>query len=488
MDWPDCDVEHPAPYSDGNTYVTNHGDRANSNFVPCEGPTRFDRHYHVLQGYGIIQPNTYSPDGATTYVTTLPDDAGCSVFAVEVTTGDILWKRCDLGEQAMAGSVDVDGDGNLFLTTETGVHSLGPGGSTRWSTSITDASEVPRAYGVKLTGDGHVATQYADGVVYLLDRGDGTVLAEYDVAAELGYVAPEATNVPVSVLPDYVIDRLMRFYRFASEDELEEGVGAIMGASGALVANTVAIGDDTLFAVGGGPDQKTGALVALAIGEGPSLSLAWTAHLPAGTGSSPALSRDGRRLAIGDGADEIHFFDVEACAANDDADEEASVCAPTWRYTYSGGPLRGTVAMDDDHDVYFWSMGPDRAAEAWRIRDAGDHAEEVWVADYGEDAMITSVLTVLENVVYVDLGEIVPEAEIGDFTIPIETTNWATALDRETGEILHQVEVPDDSLTELQMAPDGSLFLTCLPVLTAITFDEKAPDPIGGLQRFVPVP
>ena len=66
--------------------------------------------------------------------------------------------------------------------------------------------------------------------------------------------------------------------------------------------------------------------------------------------------------------------------------------------------------------------------------------------------------------------------------------NSAAAIDRETGDVLFEAPVPDDSLTELQMAPDGSLFLTCLPVLSAIAIDEAAPDPAGGIRRFVPVP
>src|SRR6185503_4351404 len=73
VDW-SCSIDQPFPYPVGNPYATNHVDPANSNFVPCDGPTTFELDYHVLQGYGIIQPNTYSPDGTATYVTTLPDD------------------------------------------------------------------------------------------------------------------------------------------------------------------------------------------------------------------------------------------------------------------------------------------------------------------------------------------------------------------------------------------------------------------------------
>jgi outer membrane protein assembly factor BamB len=483
-----CAIDQPFPYPDGNPYATNHVDPANSNFVPCEGPTSFALDYRVLEGYGIIQPNTYSPDGATTYVTTLPDDEGCNLFAIDVATGATAWRRCDLGTQLVAGSVEVDEDGTLYCTSGEAVTALDPGdGATVWRTDIADRSEVPRAFGLKMTPDGWLVTQYSDGVVYLLDRADGTIVASLDVATELGFVAPEKTSVPAALLPDYVQERMMRFYRFDSLEQMSDGMGAVVGSSGAFVDNTVAVSPaGQIFTVGGGPDPETGAQIALDVRPGPTLAVAWTSLLPSGTGSSSALSKDGRLLAVGDGDSNVRLFHVDECNANTDGDTDPATCAPAWTYPFAGGPLRGAVTIDDRGRLYFWAMAPDRVEEAFCLEDAGDHAEVVWARDYGEDWMITSILTLANNAIYVDMGEVIPEIEVGQFTLPASQQHFAAALDPETGDVLHQVEVPDDSMAELQIAPDGSLFLTCLPILTALTVDPEAPDPIGGLQRFVP--
>ena len=483
-----CRVDQPFPYPDGSPYTTNHVDAANSNFVPCDGPLEFSPDYHVLQGYGIIQPNTYSPDGTATYVTTLPDDDGCNVFAIEVATGETLWERCDLGTQVVAGSVEVDETGLLYLTSGEGVHALSPDdGASLWFSPIVDRSEVPRAFGLKLTPDGWIVTQYSDGVVYLIDRSDGRVLVSLDVASELGFVAPSKTNVPVSLLPGYVQERMMRFYRFDSVEAMSDGMGAVVGSSGAFVDNTVAVSPaGQIFTVGGGPDPDTGAQVAIDVGDGPTLQVAWVSLLPSGTGSSSALSKDGSRLAVGDGDSNVRLFHVADCNANTDADPDATICAPAWTYAFAGGPLRGAVSLDDRNRLYFWAMAPSRVEEAFCLEDAGDHPELVWAKDYGEDWMITSVLTVANDVIYVDIGQVVPEMEAGQFTLPRSQQHYAATLDRDTGELLHQVPVRDDSMAELQIAPDGSLFLTCLPILTTLTLDPDAPEPLGGLQRFVP--
>jgi len=88
-----CQPDLGFPYGH-NTYASNHSDAGNSDFIPCDGPASYAFDYHVLQGHVHAQPNTYSPDGQVTYATTTPGGDGCSVHAIRVATGEILWQRC----------------------------------------------------------------------------------------------------------------------------------------------------------------------------------------------------------------------------------------------------------------------------------------------------------------------------------------------------------------------------------------------------------
>ena len=108
----------------------------------------------------------------------------------------------------------------------------------------------------------------------------------------------------------------------------------------------------------------------------------------------------------------------------------------------------------------------------------------IWSRDYGPFDGIPVVVTATDGTLYAELNELTPALVIEGFPIPSARRNWAVSIDRETGEIVHRVEVPDDSETELQLAPDGSLFMTSMSVLSLLTLDPQAPEPLGGLQRF----
>lgn len=80
-----CAVERAFPYP-SMPYVGVHASRRNDDLVDCELASivsgGWAQAWHVLDGYGIAQPNTFSPDGLTTYVTTTePTPGACTVWA-----------------------------------------------------------------------------------------------------------------------------------------------------------------------------------------------------------------------------------------------------------------------------------------------------------------------------------------------------------------------------------------------------------------------
>ena len=73
-----CTPNQSSPYSNGIPYLGIHADAGNSDVIPCESASNFAQTWHALEGLGLTQPNTFSPDGATLYATTtnpLPCDS-----------------------------------------------------------------------------------------------------------------------------------------------------------------------------------------------------------------------------------------------------------------------------------------------------------------------------------------------------------------------------------------------------------------------------
>ena len=89
-----CTPERADPYPDGIPYVGIHAEPGNSDVISCTTATSFGEHWRALEGLGLTQPNTFSPDGQTTYATTTnPEPDGCRLHAVDVSTGEVLWCR-----------------------------------------------------------------------------------------------------------------------------------------------------------------------------------------------------------------------------------------------------------------------------------------------------------------------------------------------------------------------------------------------------------
>jgi len=485
-----CQPDLGFPYGHS-TYASNHSDAGNSDFIPCDGPASYAFDYHVLQGHVHAQPNTYSPDGQVTYATTTPGGDGCSVHAIRVATGDILWQRCgDFTAAIIASAVEVDQDGILYLTDDATVCSLNPDdGSTRWQTPLPDNGPLHNAFGVKFAPEGFIVTQVSDGTVYLLQRDNGEILDSFDVAAEFGFVAPRPLNLSLLslLLPRHIRERIGEVMGTEDVDLASLGLGALLGASGAFTDNTVAVSiDNQVFAVGGGPDPNTGAQVALNIEAGPKLTPAWYALLDAGSAASSAISKDGQRLVVADGTNHVLMLDIPKCNENLDAEPDPLVCQPSWIYRVEAGAPLGSVTIDNDHRIVVSTFGKNDLPALEMIADRGDHPEVLWSQNYGNWVGLSSVATATNNYIYGILTEVDLFFAWRDFPIPRSTINWAVAIDRSTGEIVHRVSEPDDSECELQLAPDGSLFSTHMAVMSIISLDGGARQPLGGLIHYTP--
>ena len=481
-----CAPARPFPYPDG-AYVSNHAGPGNADRVRCEGIERFEVRWQALEGHTVGQPNTFSPDGARTYVASTQGPDGCSLHALAVETGEVVWSRCGLGNDLVATTVDVDEDGVLYLTAGNLLYALDPeDGSTLWQQPLDDALGG-LVYGVKLTETGRVATQVSDGTIYMLDRSSGDVVASLDVAAQTGFVPGETRTVQTALIPGFVWDRVYLLLGTDDEDQVLEAINGLLGGSGAFADNTLAVAGNHMFSVGGGPTPDRGAVVALTFDEADHLELAWTSELAAGSASSVALSSDGSRAYVADGEGTIVALDVEACDANEDDDPTPGGCAPAWTYAQPG-VVAGSMTISDEGRLFALSIGEVRDRAIYALDDRGDAPDVVFARSYGENEIFTTALTLADNALYGVLTDIVPFTYLDGVDVPLtrsSVSSRAVAIDPDSGDILFSTAVPNSSVTELLLDPHGGLMLTMAGLAETLVLDRDAPDPVGGIVRLV---
>ena len=375
-----CEVNQNAPYDSTTPYLGIHGDAGNSDIVECDTADNFVEQWHVLKGHAIAQPNTFSPDNQTTYVTAFPNsDDPCTLFAIDVVTGETKW--CKPLHRSIAGaSVEVDENGNLYVTAQANVYSYLPSGELRWRQPLDGADgEDPefRSFGLHFTPSGFIATVTLPGVVSLLERETGRILTQFDIAAEYGFVAPEPR------LPDSI--DLLNFFpesstndfitAFGSREAANATLGNFLGVSGSFTDNTVGISKrDEIYIQSGGPTEDDGTIVQLRITSDDAaveLKAGWYILVNGGSAASPSISKNGRFLVLSDGAASstalsqgeseayVSLVDLEACNANiDDAPEEA-LCAPIQSNLLTRGAMAGAPPIADDGTIYYWESGLD---------------------------------------------------------------------------------------------------------------------------------
>lgn len=496
-----CTVDQPSPYADG-TYVGLHGNPSNNNFIPCPGPSAVEPVGGLLGGYLVFQPVTLSADGTTLYATAARTE-GCSLFAVDVSSQDLRWCADGLTLGVSAATPEVDMDGNLYVTDgwidESWMISYTPEGQERWRTSLEGlGGSGPATYraatGLHLSPDGWAVMVTVDGVVVLADRATGALRATFDIPAATGFV-PVAARALEGEIPAYLAQNLEAVVGPVTEEQLTYVIGGSSGVGGVFASNTVAIAPSgQVLVVGGGPDPQTGALVALDVtgGEAPTLSLRWTLSLTGGSGTSPAISPDGRIAAIGDGAGNLVRVPVEECNANTDKDPEPGVCAAAWTWPLLGGDaLLASPGVDDAGVLYAWytstePQDPDLVA----VQDVGGAPQVVWEAIFAgagdTNRQWTSSATVMEDLVLGTLTDMQQVVDLGvGFPILLQASHEVVAVSRSTGEVAWRQPVDDDSINSIAPGPDGEIYV---PLMGMLDLASPSPDVdfTGGVAVFHP--
>ena len=499
-----CTPVQQAPYPNGIPYLGIHGDAGNSDMIDCQTAGSWTKGWHALRGLGMTQPNTFSPDGSVTYVTTTNSDPdGCRLYALDVKSGQYLWCRSE-HTSIERSSVEVDEYGHLYFTVEEAVVSLTSDGVERWRTGLTDLEgNAAGGWGVHFTPQGHVATVTSSGRVYLLSRETGVPLATFDISSTWGFVPPETFGVeldPSSLLPVEVQTDIQSVWGGASNSEQSEGFGALLG-SGKFVDNTVAISSEgDIYVIGGGPTPQEGAVVQikLSMTDGqPQLTPGWYAVTSKGSATTPSLSKNDQYMVISDGAHpstflrpdqaygEVKVFDIERCNTNQDSDPDPDRCAYLWSHPLERAPMVGAPAISSDGTVIYWEMGlafdaDPTASDVVAVNEEGI----VWESALPDDMDWSSVVTVTRNHVIGSASKVTPSDQgLPGFKLPSQTVDRLVVLSRTTGELVWHHDLPDDSAATVTVGPDGSLYVPMLGIFSILAINER---PTLGLVKFLP--
>jgi hypothetical protein len=497
-----CTVSQAFPYPANSSYVGVHANPSNNDFIPCETASQYTEEWHALQGFGVVQPNTFSPDGAVTYIATtnpLPDD--CTVHALRVSDGTELW--CRHIPEARASAVEVDLDGNLYVTSKEAVVSLTDSGVTRWETPMPPAAapdQINGAIGLHLTPTGHVATVTNGGTVLLLARDDGRILASLDIPETYGFV-PASTLATTLDLQELMPPEVLADFQSLQDAESGAFLDAFAGTGTNFSDNTLGIslaGD--LYVIGGGPDPEHGALVQILVlgsAESPSLAPGWYVETVNGSASSPAISPDGRYVKIADGNTSIALIapesadaslriaDIEACNENSDEDPDPDRCEPILVIPLATGPMMGTSPLLDGpvHYNYETQIGNmyDQSEPDIRAYEGG---ELLWDLHLPDDRIWSSVITVTQNHLIGTATALTPSNEyLLTIRLPSTAESRLFVIDRASGDIVFDAPVTDDSAATVTVGPDGSLYVAILALLHSFAVDTR---PVAGVIRFAP--
>lgn len=499
-----CNPVQDSPYADGIPYLGIHADRGNSDVVACETAPSFRKDWHSLDGFGLTQPNTFSPDGLTTYATTsnpLPD--GCRLHAVAASSGELRWCR-SFDPSVALGAVEVDLNGNLYFTAESQLISLDATGQDRWSTSFADVQgHADAPWGVHFTPDGHIATVTSSGTVYLVARDGGRVLDSLSIPETWGFVAPAGMTSEIdvaSLLPESVLTDIETVWGPNSGDLAATGLGALLGA-GAFCDNTVGIDSKgRIYVIGGGADDAHGALVQLRVdgtSEEPQLVPGWHTPTLGGSATSPSISPGDRYVVIADGSStqallnpaaadaRVKVMDIDACDANTDSDPEADRCGVAYSEPNQRGPMAGAPGILSDGTVYLWEFALGFSAEP-TARDLAAFGPDglIWETALPDNLDWSSVITVTDNHLLGTATRITPSEEhFLTLTFPRVTDDVILALDRHTGELVWQAPLPDDGTATVSVGPDGAIYAGVMGFLSIFATEER---PDLGLVRFAP--
>ncbi len=468
------------------TWATVHADSRNSDYVPLRVSPQLREAWRALEGAGIWTAPSVASDG--TLFSTTGRGLGTAHLHALSPAGDILWEsapyrgRDDLGPGAVTSAPLIGEEGDVYLGDTNQFWAFHPDGRKKWVTDLESLGvDGPFVTGIFVAG--LVGGISVHGQIVLLDRGTGSLAVP--VLDLPGGPSPDGPGVPDWIWEPGLMD-----------PETKARVEQILMGYRYEVTNSPAVHPKSgrIYLLAGGRSLQEGLFYGIDLVDG-RLAIAFETMTDAGTGTSPAISHDGKRVFAFDGDGDLLAFDAQTGEVMFSAEVGGVPASP------SSGPDGAVYALAHERLVKL----DGRTGETLWARSYHEVARQVlptvskwwpFVVSGEPVAAIDSVVTITEQVIFTSLVLGWDLRVFGREFMHCRST-LLVALDPVSGDLLSRYPLPDTSEGGISIGHDGQLYLDILAIQASIAAGApyrwllpramRTPPPRGGLVAFEPV-
>ncbi|MGJ8687115.1 MAG: PQQ-binding-like beta-propeller repeat protein [Spongiibacteraceae bacterium] len=448
----------------------------------------------------VAEPDMFIPEGPTfdnegrLYFSPLNPREDVSLVVLDAKTGQRLWSLPGAGSGGGAPLILNDparpGEQMLYHATYEKFWAATTDGEILWQ----------RATGLRepqtLKGELHPAHQW--GVNYLpqADAVIGVTMDAYIFAHDRVTGKPlsspfrlpgSPTKTVETGLPELAIEWGNAASREAFGERVDgishfEGVLQIIYGGRAQISNAYAVDphSDRIYIAATAPDSSdgsadgvsaNGAIYALELRKtaiGYSFVVAQRYDFVGGSGSTPAVSQDGKRLMVSDELGNVIALNAHTLEED-------------WRLNV-GDQLAASIAIASDNNELYAVTRTD----IFKLVDNDDSGELVWTAelDAYPDAVNFNALTptIVANGVLISQGAGV---KVGKGQLMSKV--GVGLLDRATGKLRYFAEGREDSISVMSIGPDGDAYTAGSPIRRMAAkglYGDRIPKIIGGISRY----
>jgi len=463
-------------------WATVHRDSRNSDYVPLSPSAEVAVKWTALEGAALLVGPIIGPEG-NLYV---PSGRGVGKSNFHAFNGDgrLLWetpKMEDLDDFDYAAVVCapiVDSDGNVYAVDANQLWSFTPSGKQRWVSDLQTQGIEGFFITPVFSHEGYVGGVSTDGKVAFFKRDTGELA--FPVLDLPGDKGPASQPAPPGLWAEGLIspDFIQLLWDLAFGRQIE-------------VANTPAVHPETgrIYITAAGRKETEGVLYGIdTSSEG--ATIAFSAPIGAGSGTSPAISPEGRLVYAIDDAGLMVAIDTDSGERVWEVEDTMGQASPSVgpdNTVYSFNGIEGTIVAINGYDGNIkWRKQYDFIAE--------DHLW--WLPFVPRVATVDGLITVTDNGLWVffDLNY---EIRGGDQAYPQPRKVVLGHLDEKSGRLLACVECRDTSAAFVVPDTDGSLYLTLSGTASSIGYygvNPKLPKflrtklkPKAGLVALAPV-